>query len=212
MTGSARDHLNRVYTARDPGELSQRYGEWVEQYDRDVMAMGYQTPGIVAGLMGRHVPASTGPVLDCGAGTGLVGLLLAGLGYRGLAAMDLSEPMLDVARSRGCYDDVRAGVLGEPLDYPDDRFAAVVAAGVFTAGHAPASAYEEIARVLRPGGIFVVSERVDGDANADYRECREALEAQGRWRFAEQTELLTIFPLEPAEAELRHRAFVYEGL
>lgn len=212
MTGSARDHLNRVYAARDAAELSRSYAEWAEQYDRDVMAMGYQTPGIVAGLMGRHVPVSSGPVLDCGAGTGLMGLLLAGLGYRGLAAMDLSEPMLAVARSRGCYDDARVGVLGEALDYPADRFGAIVAAGVFTAGHAPATAYDEIARMLRPGGIFIVSERVDGDANADYRERRESLEARGRWRFVEQTELLTIFPLEPAEAELRHRAFVYEGL
>ena len=212
MNDTADDHLQRVYTARDADELARGYAAWARQYDRDVMAMGYQTPAIVAGLMGRHVPASATPVLDCGAGTGLVGLLLAGLGYRGLAAMDMSEPMLEVARARGCYDDARVGVLGEHLDYPDDRFAAIVAAGVFTAGHAPATAFEEIARILAPGGIFIVSERVDADANADYRAQREALEARGAWRFVEQTELLTIFPLEPAEAELRHRAFVYEGL
>jgi predicted TPR repeat methyltransferase len=208
---SARDHLEQVYAARDVGELTQSYADWAEQYDRDVMTMGYQTPAIVAGLMGRHVPPAAGPVLDCGAGSGLVGLLLAGLGYRELAAMDMSEAMLDVARARGCYDDVRTGVLGERLDYPDHRFAAIVAAGAFTAGHAPASAFDEIARILRPGGVSIVSERVDGDANADYRARRDALEADGARRFVERTELLTIFPLEPAEAGLRHRAFVYEG-
>ena len=211
MTESRDDRLQRVYGARDLDELTEGYAAWAEQYDRDVMAMGYQTPAIVAGMMGRHVPTTQSPILDCGAGTGLVGLLLAGLSYDGLHAMDMSEEMLAVARSRGCYDDVRRGVLGEPLDYADDRFAAVVASGVFTVGHAPASAYDEIVRILRPGGLFIVSERVDNDANADYRARREALESQGRWRFHDQTELLTIFPLEPAEAELRHRVFVYRA-
>ena len=212
MSGSKQDHLEKVYGASDLGELAEGYADWAEQYDRDVMAMGYQTPGIVAGLIGRHVPRGTGPILDCGAGTGLVGLLLAGLGYPELHAMDMSEDMLAVARSRGCYRGVERAVLGEPLDYPDGRFAAVVASGVFTVGHAPASAYDEIVRILAPGGMFVVSERVDGDANADYRARREALEGNGRWRFVDRTELLTIFPLEPAEADLRHRVFVYQRI
>lgn len=209
MNDSHRDHLHRVYGAGDLDELAAGYAAWAEQYDRDVMAMGYQTPGIVAGMTARHVPREAAPTLDCGAGTGLMGLLLAGLGYRGLAAMDMSDDMLTVARQRACYDDVRRGVLGEPLDYPDGRFAAAVAAGVFTLGHAPAAAYDEIVRVLRPGGIFVVSERVDGDANAAYRERREALAAAGAWAEVEASEQLTPFPLEPSEAGVQQRVYVY---
>jgi len=210
MTDTRQEHLRDVYGASDLEELRRGYAAWAEQYDRDVMAMGYQTPGIVAGMMGRHVPPSQSPVLDCGAGTGLVGLLLAGLGYEDIAALDMSEDMLVVAQARGCYGDVRRGVLGEALDYADGAFAAVVASGVFTVGHAPASAYDEIVRILQRGGIFIVSERVDGDANAAYRARRDELEQGGRWRFVDQSELLTIFPLEPAEAELRHRVFVYQ--
>lgn len=209
MSDSSRDYLSKVYGAENLEQLSEGYSQWAEQYDRDVMAMGYQTPGIVAGMMGRHVATSATPILDCGAGTGLVGLLLAGLGYRGLAAMDMSDEMLNVALRRQCYDDVRAGVLGEALDYPDGHFAAVVAAGVFTVGHAPVDAYDEILRILAPHGHFIVSERVDGDANADYRARREAHEQSGRWHCIDHSELLTIFPLEPAEADLRHRVYVY---
>lgn len=211
MTDESIENLAKVYDARDLDELRDGYAAWAEQYDRDVMTMGYQTPGVVAGMAGRHVPRSASPILDCGAGTGLIGLLLAALGYEGLAAMDMSEDMLAVARARGCYDDVRTGVLGEPLDYPEGRFAAVIASGVFTRGHAPASAYDEIARILRPGGLFIVSERVDDNANADYRARREALQAQGAWRFLDATEVLIPFPLEPAEADVRQQVFVYES-
>ncbi|MDZ7747814.1 MAG: methyltransferase domain-containing protein [Halofilum sp. (in: g-proteobacteria)] len=209
MDDTSRDHLHRVYEAGDLDALAAGYAAWAEQYDRDVMAMGYQTPGIVAGMVGRHLAREAAPTLDCGAGTGLMGLLLAALGYRQLAAMDMSEDMLAVARRRQCYDDVRRQVLGEPLDYPDGRFAAAVAAGVFTLGHAPAGAYDEIVRVLQPGGVFVVSERVDGDANRDYRERREALAAAGAWHEVEASEQLTPFPLAPEEAEVQQRVYVY---
>ncbi|MFW5969531.1 MAG: class I SAM-dependent DNA methyltransferase [Halofilum sp. (in: g-proteobacteria)] len=179
MTDSSLDYLEKVYSSDSLDDLRDSYAAWAMQYDRDVMSMGYQTPGLIAGMFGRHVQRDETPILDCGAGTGLLGLLLAGLGHRGIAAMDMSEQMLAVARARGCYDDIRTGVLGEPLDYPDDHFSAIVAGGVFTLGHAPANAYEEIARILRPGGHFLVSEQVDNDANADYRTQRESLEGRG---------------------------------
>lgn len=208
---SSQDHLEKVYSASDLDELREGYAAWAEQYDRDVMKMGYQTPAVVAGMTGRHVPRSAAPILDCGAGTGLVGLLLAALGYERIAAMDMSEDMLAVARARACYDDVRRGVLGEALDYADDHFAAIVASGVFTLGHAPATAYDEIARILRSGGLFIVSERVDGDANAAYRARREALAENGIWQAVDQTRILVPFPLEPAEAAIRQQVFVYRA-
>jgi SAM-dependent methyltransferase len=209
MANASRDYLEKVYSAGDLDELRDGYAAWAEQYDRDVMKMGYQTPGLIAGMVGRHVDPSVTPILDCGAGTGLVGLLLAGLGYRDVTAMDMSEDMLALASARGCYSDVQVGILGDELAWPDNHFAAAVAGGVFTKGHAPANAYDEIARVLRPGGLFIVSERVDSDANALYRERRELLEQQGVWRPVEESEAIIPFPLEPSEAHLRQKVFVY---
>ncbi len=209
MSEPSQDFLEKVYSAGDLDELRDSYAAWAEQYDRDVLKMGYQTPGLVAAMVARHVEPSAQPLLDCGAGTGLVGLLLAGLGYRDVRAMDLSEDMLALANARGCYSEIRQGILGEPLEYPDGAFAAAVAGGVFTRGHAPAEAYDEIARVLRPGGRFIVSERVDNDANAHYRARREALAADGVWRCLEASEAIQPFPLEPSEAHVRQQVFVY---
>jgi len=211
MGEAQQEILEKVYSARDLDELAAGYSEWARQYDRDVMVMGYQLPGIVAGLVGRHVPRTESPILDCGAGTGLVGMLLRALGYSGMTAIDMSEAMLGLAHERGCYERIQRAVLGRPLELPDDHFATIVAVGVFTAGHAPAEAYDELARVLRPGGVFIVSERVDGDANAAYRARREALEAEGRWALVEASERFQAFPLEAAEAHVVDQVLVYRG-
>src|SRR5215217_8326125 len=70
-------------------------------------------------------------------------------GYRNLVGIDISDGMLARARERGVYADLRDQVLGETLDFADESFVAVVATGVFTAGHAPASAFIELLRVTR---------------------------------------------------------------
>ena len=124
--------LDKVYTARSLDDLSEGYAEWAAEYDRDVMTWGYQVPAMVSAMAARHLPAGSGPLLDVGAGTGIVGELLAALGFSQIDALDMSEDMLALARGRGCYAEVRQGVLGQRLDYPDGHFGGAVAAGVFT--------------------------------------------------------------------------------
>jgi SAM-dependent methyltransferase len=60
--------------------------------------------------------------------------------------------MLGRARARGVYRELRRRALGDKLDFADEIFAAVVSFGVFTPGHAPASALDELVRITRPGG------------------------------------------------------------
>ena len=57
-------------------------------------------------------------ILDAGVGTGAIGNMLSLLGYNNLSGLDMSEGMLAQARARGCYIDLRRGVLGETLDFP----------------------------------------------------------------------------------------------
>ncbi|MCH7706785.1 MAG: class I SAM-dependent methyltransferase, partial [Chloroflexi bacterium] len=94
-------------------------------------------------------------MLDAGAGTGLVGKLLADKGYGDIEAMDLSEGMLEEARKTGAYKAFHQMVMGEHLDLPDGAYDAVVAIGVLTIGHAPASSLDELIRVSG-GDLFVV--------------------------------------------------------
>ena len=71
-------------------------------------------------------------ILDAGAGTGMTGKLLFERGYRELAAMDISQGMLEQARSKNVYKAFHQMVMGEPLDFPSDSFDAVVSVGALT--------------------------------------------------------------------------------
>lgn len=187
-----------------------RYADWARSYDRDVMVLGYQLPPVVAGLFARHVPKGSGPILDVGCGTGLIGLALQALGYREVTGADLSEEMLAVAATRGCYAATVKADLGAPLDFPDGSFLAVVASGVFTQGHAPASAFAELARITASGGRVVITDRADGDHSAAYRAAAAELVGKGRWRPLDNSEPYVVFPLSETDAEVLGQVWVYE--
>lgn len=189
-----------------------RYAEWARNYDRDVMVLGYQLPPVVAGLFARHVPKGTGPILDVGCGTGLIGLALRALGYDEMTGGDLSDAMLAVSAARGCYRSTVKVDLSTPLDFPDGSFFAIVASGVFTQGHAPASAFAELARITGRGGRIVITYRADGDHADPYREAAQDLVEAGQWRLIDRSEPYVVFPLSEADAGVLNLVSVYEKL
>ena len=199
------DRLRSVYGARDSRELAGLYDVWAEDYERDVLAFGYTIPAVAAGMFCRHVEPGDGAVLDAGAGTGMMGTILAPLGYTDLTGIDLSPGMLKLASEKGVYSDLRRMELGRRLDFPDDAFAATVATGVFTEGHAPPEALEELVRVTAPGGHVVFSVREDVYRSLGFEEQHETLEGDGRWRLVEKTGDFAQLPLE--DPDLRSRVY-----
>ncbi|ANK80132.1 MAG: hypothetical protein TEF_04530 [Rhizobiales bacterium NRL2] len=152
------DMLARVYAADgDPEKLIESYDSWASSYDRDLFAMGYRHPVVVAGTLARFASNLDITVLDAGCGSGLLGEALSLLGYAEIVGIDLSEGMLEQAAAKACYADLQQVMLGEDLEYADGTFDAVVSAGVMTVGHAPPEALVELARVTKPGGHLVVA-------------------------------------------------------
>ena len=103
-------------------------------------------------LLGR----GPGSVLDAGMGPGRMCAELARLGWT-VSGVDAAEEMVEVARTR--LPDARERLLVgtiEDLPFPDASFDAVVATGVLEYSQVP-RAVAELARVLRPGGLAVVS-------------------------------------------------------
>lgn len=202
------DWLERVYTAgNDTAKLAEVYDAWATEYDESVGQVGYTNPAVVSALFARLMPDTAAPVLDAGCGTGLIGWMLHLVGYEDLTGIDLSAGMLRCAEARGCYRTLATATLGEPLALPDAGFAGVIASGVFTVGHAPASAFGEIARVLRPGGIFVVSITDPVYESGGFRSAIDALVADGTWeRVATSGSYL---PLPGADDDHRHPGRVY---
>ena len=146
-------------------------------------------------------------LLDAGAGTGLVGEHLVASGFRNLHAIDLSRGMLEVARHKDVYRDLRQMTLGERLAFAADTFDAVISVGVFTTGHAPAHAFDELARITKPGGFIVFSLRTELYDEGGFRETLADLEAAGRWCLAERSEPYQ--PLRKSEPEVVHRIWAY---
>jgi SAM-dependent methyltransferase len=150
-------HLGAVYGAKTPDEVARLYDLWAATYDADMVAAGYRHPAIASAMFARAVPKGAGPVLDAGAGTGLIGTLLAILGYPNIEALDISEGMLAVARAKGVYSALHRLALGGPLPFADGHFAGVISTGVFTSGHVGAEGLPELVRICRPGGAVVLT-------------------------------------------------------
>ena len=116
--------------------------------------------------------------------------------------MDISTGMLERARNRGIYRDIRVGVLGETLDYKTDSYDAVLSSGVFTPGHAPPGSFSELARIVRPGGFICFSLRHDATPPG-FHETMKALADEGRWELVEVSDPYQ--PMPKGEPEVEHR-------
>ncbi len=158
MISKADKRIDSVYHSASRQELAKSYDDWASDYDADMQSTGYIHPAIIVSLVARYVADSAAAILDAGVGTGTLGQLLSILGYTNLLGVDMSEGMLTKARIRNIYTDLQQGVLGEALDFKTAVMDCIVSTGTFTTGHAPASAFDELVRIVKPGGhlIFTV--------------------------------------------------------
>lgn len=201
------ERLKKVYEARNEKELAEGYDAWATEYEGDVSSFGFKIPAVVAGLAGRYLNPG-GRLLDAGAGTGIMGEILALIGFETLTGIDLSEGMLEEARKKNVYESLHRMALGEPLDFPDDAFDATISSGVFTTGHAPPESLREISRVTRSGGHVIFSVRETVYLEGGFKEEQSSLQRAGRWRMVEETDVFQSLPL--GESEVSGRVFVYE--
>lgn len=159
-----------------------------------------ETPYLIGGrgsLAGKHVLE-----VGCGRGVGLE--ILLALGAAHVTGFDLDPKMVKLAQERVAKHGGRAHVFvgdAEAIDGPDGSFDAVVDYGILH--HVPnwRQALHEVARLLKPGGMFYFEDLLKGFVSAwpwrsllDHpqatqfygREFRGGLEAAGlragKWR------------------------------
>jgi len=198
MTNSKHDgHLGAVYDAKKPEEVAGHYDRWAESYDADMAVAGYRHPAICLALLTRHLPRGAEPLLDAGAGTGLVGEWLGILGYPRVEALDISEGMLAVARKKGVYSEFHQLALGGSLPFSDDTFAGIISAGVFTTGHVGAQGVDELIRVCQPDGVIVLTVK-ETLWVAEFSAHISGAQACGKVTLIEQTDPYVSMPGEAA--------------
>lgn len=144
--------LDNAYDINGPDEARTLYGKWAATYDDSFGAgWGYIAPREIAGIF-RQLNDGNTPILDIGAGTGLVAEHLDGLETD---ALDITPEMLEIARGKGLYRHLITADLTQPLDLPDTTYGGVISCGTFTHGHVGPECLPELLRVTRPGVLFV---------------------------------------------------------
>ena len=157
---------DRIYRSRS------RQG-WFEYYDKQYR-FDY-TIGMIEPALRPRARA-----LDVGCGAGQLIPILDGLGYR-VDAIDISKNMVEHARrtaeEAGVNANVRIGDC-EKLDLPNDSLDLVVAMGVIEYMDEDAPMLGEFARVLKAGGVAIVTTRnvrcLPIRWRFLYRRCRQA--------------------------------------
>ena len=190
-------HLGKVYEGGSPQDIARLYDQWAGDYDGEMALAGYRHPAICLAMLARHLPRGAAPLLDAGAGTGLVGEWLAILGYGEVEALDISAGMLAVAAQKRVYRQLHKLALGGPLPFATGHFAAIISAGVFTTGHVGAEALDELIRICAPGGVFVMTVKTtlwDGG----FCDRIDALASANKITIAERTQPYVSMPGETA--------------
>jgi SAM-dependent methyltransferase len=143
--------LSDAYTIDGAADAKKLYDNWASTYDSSFgEGHGYVAPREVAHVFTSLDNGNT-PILDIGAGTGLVADHLPGLTVDGI---DISEGMLEQAKAKGLYRNRILADLTKTLPMESAIYGGFVSCGTFTHGHVGADVLPELMRVAKPGALF----------------------------------------------------------
>ncbi|XP_055955314.1 methyltransferase-like protein 27 [Patella vulgata] len=193
----AKQSYNINYGAHKVGitreESANYYTNWARTgtYDQDLSKGKIYNGPIVAGAaLAKHYPTNRDniSILDIAAGTGYVAEELLKYGFKIIDALDPSEGMLEIAKTKDLYRKYICDFLnGGNVSIPEDDYDCCVVSGGMGEGHIPCSGLHEMIRVVKPGGLVCIVMREEYLSYVeDYKNKLEPLmaklEKEGKWR------------------------------
>ena len=155
---SSKKGLNDAYSVKTPEDNIKLYKVWASSYDDDFAKKNdYRSPVLISNYYGKYSNKNDVPVLDVGAGTGLIAEVMNKKNTIDIDAIDISPEMLESAKSKNCYNKLIEADLTKNLDIENNYYGAIVSAGTFTHGHIGPNALDELLRVTKPSGLFVIT-------------------------------------------------------
>ena len=148
--------------AKNDNRLTKVYRDWAKKYDYDNdHVLGTVSQPKSVNLLSTRLKDKTAKIIDVGCGTGLVGEKLKAKDFIYFDGLDISKDMLSIAKSRG-YRNLFLGSLNKQLPVLDDAYDAAMCIGVFTHGHVSSDRFNELCRIVKPGGYvcFTINEGV----------------------------------------------------
>ena len=155
---SSKKGLNDAYSVKTPEDNIKLYKVWASSYDDDFAKKNdYRSPVLISNYYDKYSNKNDVPVLDVGAGTGLIAEVMNKKNTIDIDAIDISPEMLETAKSKNCYNNLIEADLTKNLDIDNNYYGAIVSAGTFTHGHIGPNALDELLRVTKPSGLFVIT-------------------------------------------------------
>ena len=155
---SSKKGLNDAYSVKTPEDNIKLYKVWASSYDDDFAKKNdYRSPVLISNYYDKYSNKNDVPVLDVGAGTGLIAEVMNKKSTIDIDAIDISPEMLESAKSKNCYNKLIEADLTKNLDIDNNYYGAIVSAGTFTHGHIGPNALDELLRVTKPSGLFVIT-------------------------------------------------------
>ena len=155
---SSKKGLNDAYSVKTPEDNIKLYKVWASSYDDDFAKKNdYRSPVLISNYYDKYSNKNDVPVLDVGAGTGLIAEVMNKKNTIDIDAIDISPEMLESAKSKNCYNQLIEADLTKNLDIDNNYYGAIVSAGTFTHGHIGPNALDELLRVTKPSGLFVIT-------------------------------------------------------
>ena len=155
---SSKKGLNDAYSVKTPQDNIKLYKVWASSYDDDFAKKNdYRSPVLISNYYDKYSNKNDVPVLDVGAGTGLIAEVMNKKNTIDIDAIDISPEMLESAKSKNCYNKLIEADLTKNLDIENNYYGAIVSAGTFTHGHIGPNALDELLRVTKPSGLFVIT-------------------------------------------------------
>ena len=150
--------LDDAYSLQTPYDSIKLYKKWAQTYDEDfAISSNYLSPQKISNFFLEHSKDTDTPILDVGAGTGLVGRFLNVRNKKEIIGIDISSEMLQQAKLKKCYSSLIEADITKKIPLKENSIGAVVSAGTFTHGHVGPDAFDELLRIAKPGGLFVLS-------------------------------------------------------
>jgi ubiquinone/menaquinone biosynthesis C-methylase UbiE len=149
---------DEAYSVKTPKDSIKLYKKWAKTFDKDfALNSNYVSHIKISSFFKKYAKNTDAPILDVGAGTGLVGEYLYKMGHKKIIGIDISPEMLEQARFKGCYSSLVEADVTKKIPLKNNSIGAVVSAGTFTHGHVGPDAFDELLRITKPGGLFVLS-------------------------------------------------------
>ena len=158
MAKDSSEILGRVSNLEQGDSSRDIYDDWSEDYDAHLQSeFGYISPGVAAAELAQRLQQRDLPIIDFGCGTGLVGEALREQGLVNVDGADISNGMLEQARTKQVYRKLLCADLTARIPLEDNCYGAGLCVGSLGAGHLGAQHVPEMLRPIKRGGLFVLT-------------------------------------------------------